>query len=128
MTEPYSINLLDPWRAKAACRGMDANWFHPVRGGSVDKQRKVCDSCPVKVECLRYALDNNIWIGIYGGTTEKDRRRLKRGLGMMKTLTKRCDHCREVFETKDNGPGNQQRYCSRRCSQRASYERRRLSA
>ena len=127
MTEPYSINLVDPWRAQAACRGMDANWFHPVRGGSVAAQREVCAGCPVKADCLQYALDNNINVGIYGGTTDKDRRKIKRGI-TVRMLTFRCAYCDDVFERPENAKGSHQKYCSRPCRDHANYERRRLAS
>jgi WhiB family redox-sensing transcriptional regulator len=66
------------WSERAACRGTDPeSWFADVRPGHQDENitrlRRICAECPVRVECLNYALDNNEW-GIWGGTTDDERR------------------------------------------------------
>ncbi len=65
------------WMADAACRGMDPDVFHPVRGGSRDAAFLACKGCPVKAECFDYAMENRIEIGIWGGTSAKQRGRLR---------------------------------------------------
>lgn len=79
--------VLDPdWREHAACRGLPASIFffqsylprrdaNPVK---LARARQICNTCPVKLECLEYALDNPREEGIWAGTTEKDRRNLRR--------------------------------------------------
>jgi WhiB family redox-sensing transcriptional regulator len=70
------------WRDHAACREMDPDLFFPIgtAGESVvqiDEAREVCQTCPVCGPCLRWALDSGS-AGIWGGTTEEERRTLRR--------------------------------------------------
>jgi WhiB family redox-sensing transcriptional regulator len=66
------------WMDKALCREVDYEMFFPNGGGSSKNARKVCGKCTVKVQCLNYALTFPSMIGIWGGTTEKQRRIMKR--------------------------------------------------
>ena len=66
------------WMARAACRGMDPELFHPDRGESTAAAKAVCASCPVRDDCLEYALDAGEKLGIWGGASAKARRRIKR--------------------------------------------------
>ena len=50
----------------------------PEKGGSTREAKKVCLSCDVRVECLEYALGQDERFGIWGGLSERERRRLKR--------------------------------------------------
>ena len=73
----------DDWRHRAACRDQDPELFFPVSdigpGARQTEQAKaVCARCPVRAQCLEYALDNALDHGIYGGTTESERRTLRR--------------------------------------------------
>ena len=68
------------WRDNAACKGMDVNMFYPERGQNGREAMAVCAGCLVVKECLHYALSNNIKVGVFGGTTEMHRRKLKREL------------------------------------------------
>lgn len=67
------------WQEKAVCSLADPEIFFPERGGSSRAARAVCDECPVRMECLEYALDNKEQFGIWGGTSERERRQLRRG-------------------------------------------------
>lgn len=75
-----SKKLLQPidWQAYARCTEVDPEIFFPERGGSSKAARAVCADCPVKMECLEYALNNKEQFGIWGGTSERERRRLRR--------------------------------------------------
>lgn len=73
------------WRQRAACRGTGWDlWFAPPNTPSASslEQRRVrdasaiCLGCPVRQECLDYALEHSIWYGIWGGMTERERRNL----------------------------------------------------
>lgn len=67
----------DPWRADAACRGMDPELFHPHRM-DVDGYRiakSVCRECDVQAECLTYAMNVGEELGVWGGLSEAERRR-----------------------------------------------------
>ncbi|MEA2477395.1 MAG: WhiB family transcriptional regulator, redox-sensing transcriptional regulator [Actinomycetota bacterium] len=74
--------LLQPveWQAHARCTepSVDPEIFFPERGGSSKAARAVCKDCKVREECLHYALNNKEQFGIWGGTSERERRRLRR--------------------------------------------------
>lgn len=69
------------WQEQALCAQTDPEAFFPEKGGSTREAKKVCLSCPVRVECLEYALQNDERFGIWGGLSERERRRLKRRAG-----------------------------------------------
>lgn len=64
------------WQDKALCAQTDPNAFFPEKGESTKSAKSVCGSCPVRDECLEYALANNMRFGIWGGLSEKQRRDL----------------------------------------------------
>lgn len=66
------------WQAEARCLQVDPEIFFPERGGSSKAARSVCVECGVRVECLKYALRNREQFGIWGGTSERERRKLRR--------------------------------------------------
>lgn len=67
-----------PWRDQALCAETDPEAFFPEKGGSTRAAKRVCGACNVRAECLEYALDNDERFGIFGGMSERERRRLKR--------------------------------------------------
>lgn len=73
------MTLTNGWtHPDAACRGMNPELFHPTRGGSIDpKAIATCAQCPVKHECLEWAIDHNEK-GIWAGTTERQRANARR--------------------------------------------------
>jgi len=72
----------DPsWRQQAACRGMPPDLFFTDRGYDTGTAKKVCAGCPVRDACLTYALDTGVRFGVWGGLSEKQRKRLRRGRG-----------------------------------------------
>ena len=77
---------MDDWRQHAACRGMATDLFMPEahRGRAGHPALKVCATCPVVHQCLQYALmmDDIVPTGVWGGTTDKHRRRIRRHLGI----------------------------------------------
>lgn len=70
----------EPWRDDAICAQTDPEAFFPEKGGSTKEAKKICQGCPVRHECLQYALDHEERFGIWGGLSERERRRLKRGI------------------------------------------------
>ena len=66
------------WQERALCAQTDPEAFFPEKGGSTREAKKVCVSCEVRVECLDYALENDERFGIWGGLSERERRKLKR--------------------------------------------------
>jgi WhiB family redox-sensing transcriptional regulator len=66
------------WHADGACNGQDPNLFFPVRGQSTLPAVAICQTCAVQPECLRYGLENSHLVGIWGGTSERQRRLMRR--------------------------------------------------
>jgi WhiB family redox-sensing transcriptional regulator len=66
------------WQADALCAQTDPEAFFPEKGGSTREAKKICQQCDVKAECLEYALANDERFGIWGGLSERERRRLRR--------------------------------------------------
>ncbi|MGI8685011.1 MAG: WhiB family transcriptional regulator [Acidimicrobiales bacterium] len=71
------------WRGRAACLASDPVLFFPVGSSGaaieeIQRAKVVCRSCPVREQCLEYALETNQESGIWGGTSEDERRRLRR--------------------------------------------------
>ncbi|MHA7218399.1 WhiB family transcriptional regulator [Arthrobacter sp. MDT1-48-3] len=66
------------WQADALCAQTDPEAFFPEKGGSTRDAKKVCGACMVKSECLEYALENDERFGIWGGLSERERRRLRK--------------------------------------------------
>ena len=69
-------NLETEWMAAGNCANEKPSLFFPSDGVGVDRARQVCVDCPVKTECLEYALVNRIDHGVWGGTSERERRRI----------------------------------------------------
>jgi WhiB family redox-sensing transcriptional regulator len=67
-----------PWMAGAACHGHPVDLFFPGKGEDQEPVKAVCQSCPVLVECLAYALANPELRGVWGGTGERERVRMRR--------------------------------------------------
>lgn len=79
---PLATDSVADWRAHAACSGYPNSLFFPVGDGgeevSVERAKSVCGVCVVADECLTYALETNQRSGIWGGTTETERKSLRR--------------------------------------------------
>ena len=75
-----TTKLLQPveWQTHARCTEVDPEIFFPERGGSSKAARAVCADCQVRAQCLEYALNNKEQFGIWGGTSERERRRLRK--------------------------------------------------
>lgn len=94
-----------PWAALAACKGSEPDLWFPERGQSLNSAKAVCGHCPVRHDCLDYALRWGITFGVWGGLSEGERRELGRRPRPRKvpsphgTTTRyargcRCDECR----------------------------------
>lgn len=66
------------WRQRAACRGIDPDVFYPATDEEAAEAKAVCSVCPVRETCLEYALGHRERDGVWGGATERERRRLIR--------------------------------------------------
>ncbi|MER7918238.1 MULTISPECIES: WhiB family transcriptional regulator [unclassified Streptomyces] len=74
---------MENWREQAACRHEDPDLFFPIGSTGpaqvqAEQAKMVCEGCPVRQQCLDWALDTGQGIGVWGGTTEVERRRLRR--------------------------------------------------
>lgn len=65
------------WQDQALCAETDPEAFYPEKGGSTREAKRVCFTCGVRAECLEYALEHGEAFGIWGGMSERERRRLK---------------------------------------------------
>ena len=71
------------WRSRAICRDTDPDLFFPIGTTGqalvqIDRAKEVCGMCPVKNDCLDYALETNQDSGIWGGLDEEQRRNIRR--------------------------------------------------
>ena len=66
------------WQNYANCLGVDPDLFFPERGASTREAKEVCRGCVVSEDCLEYALSNSEKFGIWGGMSERERRRIRR--------------------------------------------------
>jgi WhiB family redox-sensing transcriptional regulator len=80
---PYEPELEtedNQWQDRALCAQTDPEAFFPEKGGSTREAKRICLGCEVKDQCLDYALAHDERFGIWGGLSERERRRLKRGI------------------------------------------------
>jgi WhiB family redox-sensing transcriptional regulator len=66
------------WQTDALCAQTDPEAFFPEKGGSTRDAKRICTGCTVRGECLEYALQNDERFGIWGGLSERERRKLRR--------------------------------------------------
>ena len=66
------------WQERANCLGVDPDLFFPERGASTREAKEVCRGCEVRHDCLEFALQNGEKFGIWGGLSERERRRIRR--------------------------------------------------
>ena len=75
------------WQTRANCMGVDPDLFFPERGASTREAKEVCRGCVVREDCLEYALANGEKFGIWGGLSERERRRLRRARAMSRRVS-----------------------------------------
>jgi WhiB family redox-sensing transcriptional regulator len=66
------------WRQRGACRGIDPDTFYPPSDEEAGPAKAICAECPVREACLEFALANRERDGVWGGATERERRRMVR--------------------------------------------------
>ena len=76
--EPEVVADPQDWKAKANCMGVDPDLFFPERGMSTREAKEVCRGCVVREDCLEFAIANGEKFGIWGGMSERERRRVRR--------------------------------------------------
>ena len=72
------IMLDTSWQEFSNCLGVDPDLFFPERGASTREAKEVCRGCVVHDDCLEFALANGEKFGIWGGMSERERRRIRR--------------------------------------------------
>jgi WhiB family redox-sensing transcriptional regulator len=75
---PPPDHQVQEWMLRGNCREHSPEEFFPSDGVGVEKARRICADCPVKAECLEYALTYRIDHGVWGGASERERRRILR--------------------------------------------------
>ena len=85
LQEPRAASSGGNWRDRAACRQADPELFFPVGTTGpvvrqIDDAKRVCQACPARTPCLAWALSHNVAWGVWGGTTEEERRAIRRAL------------------------------------------------
>lgn len=66
------------WQDLANCRGADPDLFFPERGASTRTAKGICRECSVRTECLEFAIVSSEKFGIWGGLSERERRKIRR--------------------------------------------------
>ncbi len=92
--EMVKVQRADPnsrWQERANCLGVDPDLFFPERGASTREAKGVCRGCEVRLECLEYALVHGEKFGIWGGLSERERRRVRRERAMARRLAPVAD-------------------------------------
>lgn len=104
------------WMRDALCRDLTTEqkdrWFFPDRGAPTGPAKTICSECTVKAECLEYALSEGMKHGIWGGTSERERRAIRKTTTVVRWS--RCNGCEKRFwweVTKGTHP----QYCSQEC-------------
>ena len=69
------------WQSDSLCAQTDPEAVFPEKGGSTRDAKKICTSCEVRTQCLQYALANDERFGIWGGLSERERRKLRKRVG-----------------------------------------------
>lgn len=68
----------DSFRAQGLCAQTDPELFYPEKRESAQPAKKICQECPVRLQCLEYALKHDERFGVWGGLSERERRALKK--------------------------------------------------
>jgi WhiB family redox-sensing transcriptional regulator len=76
--EAFVSNHELEWRMLGACRGLDASVFYPENDEDAEIAKQVCRECGVRTACLEFALESREKVGVWGGATERERRRMLR--------------------------------------------------
>ncbi len=78
LTDDVERETREQWWDLANCLGVDPDLFFPERGASTREAKEVCRGCVVQNDCLEYALVHSEKFGIWGGMSERERRRIRR--------------------------------------------------
>lgn len=78
LAEMFDVADEHDWQERALCAQTDPEAFFPEKGGSTRDAKRICQGCDVRSECLEYALQHDERFGIWGGLSERERRKLKK--------------------------------------------------
>ncbi|OQO92388.1 WhiB family transcriptional regulator [Saccharomonospora piscinae] len=78
LTDLLDVTDEQDWQERALCSQTDPEAFFPEKGGSTREAKRICQVCEVKDDCLEYALAHDERFGIWGGLSERERRKLKK--------------------------------------------------
>jgi WhiB family redox-sensing transcriptional regulator len=81
LSDLFDVAEEQEWQERALCAQTDPEAFFPEKGGSTREAKRICQGCEVKDECLEYALAHDERFGIWGGLSERERRKLKKRAG-----------------------------------------------
>jgi WhiB family redox-sensing transcriptional regulator len=70
------LDAVPEWMSSGLCAQTDPEAFFPEKGASTAAAKRICAACPVRTSCLAFALDRNERFGVWGGLSERERRRL----------------------------------------------------
>ena len=77
--EALTVGGLDlAWQDFANCKGADPDLFFPERGASTRQAKSICRECSVREECLEFAIVSSEKFGIWGGLSERERRKIRK--------------------------------------------------
>jgi len=100
------VNITAPpeWMTDGVCAQVDPDLWFPEKGGSTREAKALCARCPVHPECLAYALAHDERFGVWGGASERDRRRMRRSVSTrqgapVRALDKRTGVIRQLATT-----------------------------
>lgn len=106
------------WRNLAECQYADPELFFPEQGGSTSEAKSVCRVCPVRAQCLEYALENGERFGIWGGLSEQERRRIPQQATAV-TGPRLCQKRLHVMDEDNRADGGRCRACRNAANARA---------
>lgn len=78
LVQLFDVPEEQEWQERALCAQTDPEAFFPEKGGSTREAKRICSGCEVRAECLEYALEHDERFGIWGGLSERERRKLKK--------------------------------------------------
>ena len=107
LTIPATPRPMGEWRDQGACKGQPQHIFYPEKGAIPHEAKRICASCPVKSECLEWAVSLPERHGVWAGTTERQRRNGIR--------VRECANCGETFHFPAKAGMNIPKTCSDAC-------------
>jgi WhiB family transcriptional regulator, redox-sensing transcriptional regulator len=116
----------DPrWQDQSLCAETDPDAFFPEKGGSTAAAKRVCRACPVRSECLEYALANDERFGVWGGMSERERRRVDRAVT---SVPRRCLKDLHVMTAENTNVNGKCRACRNAADRQARARRAEITA